>query len=93
MQKISSKGPQDKRRNKKKRYTDEQVFKLWQEGKSDAKIGEIVGVSHTMIQRWRERMGLPSNKRLSTDTAKYKLVDTPLGKFAVTEDDMAPSNS
>lgn len=68
-----------------RRYTDEQLFALWQQGKSDAKIGAVVGVSHTVIQRWRDEMELPSHYQNHVDTHNYKLVNTEYGIYAVYE--------
>lgn len=58
---------------RKKRYDDHRVFKLWQAGMSDAEIASDIGVSRTIIQRWRDTMELPSTKKSAVDTKKYRL--------------------
>lgn len=72
-----------KRRRKTKKYTDKQLFKLWQQGKTDAEIGAAVGVSRAMIQRWRDNLEIPSTSKNKIDTKKYRLEETPLGTFVV----------
>lgn len=57
----------------KRRYTDELLFRLWQEGKTDPEIGAVVGVSRQLIQRWRDQMELPSTAKNAVDTKKYRL--------------------
>ena len=39
---------------KSKRYTDAQLFELWQQNKTDGQIAAAVGVTRSMIQKWRE---------------------------------------
>lgn len=72
-----------KRKRKTKKYTDMQLFKLWQQGKTDAEIGAAVGVSRAMIQRWRDNLEIPSTSKNKIDTKKYRLEETPLGTFVV----------
>ena len=55
------------------RYTDEQIFRLWQEGKTDEAIGQVVGVSRQYIQRWRDQLELPSTTKVRVNTQKYRL--------------------
>lgn len=68
-----------------KKYTDQQLFDLWQEGKSDAEIAACVGVSRAMIQRWRDIMEIPSSPE---GRDKYRLIDTEYGLYAVTDEDL-----
>lgn len=63
-------------RTQKRRYTDEDAFRLWQEGKNDCEIGAILGVSRQIIQRWRDTMELPSTNKQPVDTKNYHLVRT-----------------
>lgn len=63
-------------RAQKRRYTDEDAFRLWQEGKNDCEIGAILGVSRQIIQRWRDTMELPSTNKQPVDTKNYHLVRT-----------------
>lgn len=57
----------------KRRYTDELLFRLWQEGKTDPEIGAVIGVSRQLIQRWRDELELPSTIKKNVDTQKYRL--------------------
>lgn len=70
-------------RKHKRKFTDEQAFTLWQKGYSDSKIGKALGVSRTIIQRWRDTFELPSNSNPNTDTSQYRLVKTQDGLFAI----------
>lgn len=49
-----------KRPPKPKHYDDREVFRMWQARMSDRQIGASFGVSRTVIQRWRDRMEIPS---------------------------------
>lgn len=55
------------------RYTDEQMFLLWQERYTDEQIGAAVGVSRQYIQRWRDQLELPSTSKFCVNTQKYRL--------------------
>lgn len=66
-----------------RRFTDEDAFALWQEGKNDCEIGIALGVSRQIIQRWRDTMELPSTIKNDIDTSKYHLVKTPRGMFVI----------
>lgn len=72
-----------KRKHRNRRYTDEQLFLLWQEGKSDEQIGKAVGVSRQLIQRWRDQMELPSTSKTRVDTKKYRLATLQDGTYIV----------
>ena len=76
--------PEQKR---KKRYDDHRVFALWQAGKTDAEIASVVGVSRTIIQRWRDTMELPSTKKSRVETKKYRLVSVQDGTIMCIKDD------
>ena len=65
------------------RYTDEQLFLLWQEGKTDEQIGQAVGVSRQFIQRWRDQLELPSTSKISVNTKKYRLTTLRDGTYIV----------
>jgi len=73
-------------RRSRRRYTDEQAFALWQEGKNDCEIGIVLGVSRQIIQRWRDTMELPSTAKDEIDTSKYHLEKTGAGVFVIHED-------
>lgn len=75
-------------KKKSSKYTDKQLFELWQEGKTDAEIGAAVGVSRAMIQKWRDKMELPSTSKRKINTKKYRLVDTEYGPYIVLQDDL-----
>lgn len=77
--------PVKKRRTKK--YTDQQLFDLWQQGKTDAEIGAAVGVSRAMIQKWRDILEVPSATKCQGDIKKYRLVETQYGPYVVYSDD------
>ena len=55
------------------RYTEEQIFRLWQDRYTDEQIGQIVGVSRQFIQRWRDQLELPSTSKYRVNTKKYRL--------------------
>lgn len=57
----------------KKRYEDKTVFDLWRAGYTDAEIASEIGVSRTIIQRWRDIMELPSTRRNKVDTSLYRM--------------------
>ena len=78
----------EKRKRKTKKYTDQQLFDLWQQGKTDAEIGAAVGVSRAMIQRWRDNLEVPSTAKGDIDTKKYRLIETRYGPYVVTEEDL-----
>lgn len=77
--------PPKKAKTKKKRYSDDAAFLLWQQGKTDAQIGAELGVSRAIIQRWRDNLELPSNSKTIIDTSKYHLIETPYGIYAIEE--------
>lgn len=70
---MANTDPTSHKRRRKCRYTDEQIFLLWQEGKTDEQIGQAVGVSRQLIQRWRDQLELPSTSKYQIDTKKYRL--------------------
>lgn len=75
------------KRRRRKRYTDEQLFLLWQEGKTDSEIGEAVGVSRQFIQRWRDQLELPSTSKFLVNTQKYRLTQMRDGTYIVVHTD------
>ena len=79
------KPPKAPQNQKKKKYSDQQLFDLWQQGKTDAEIAASVGVSRAMITKWRDIMDIPSSHK---DREKYRLIDTEYGLYAVLEDDL-----
>ena len=84
------KSPSKSRRKPKKdkRYSEQEAFKLWQEGKTDEEIASVFGVSRTLIQRWRDTMELPSTSKRRIDTKKYRLVQNPDGTYVVLKESM-----
>lgn len=76
-----------KKRPRERRYTDAQLFQLWQEGKTDEEIGKAVGVSRQLIQRWRDQLELPSTAKNHIDTKKYRLASLRDGTPIVLRDD------
>ena len=64
--------PPRAKRRRGRRYTDEQAFSLWQEGRSDKEIAEDCGVSRQCIQKWRDQLELPLNGK-DINTKKYRL--------------------
>lgn len=72
-----------KKRQRKRRYTDEQLFRLWQEGHTDEQIGQAVGVSRQFIQRWRDQLELPSTSKFCINTQKYRLTTLRDGTYIV----------
>lgn len=71
-----------KKRERKVNTTYEQLFKFWQEGKTDSEIGRIMGVSQQFIQRLRNNLELPTVGTQGLDTSKYRLLRTKHGIFA-----------
>ena len=65
------------------RYTDEQLFRLWQEGCTDEQIGAAAGVSRQYIQRWRDQLELPSTSKFRINTQKYRLTTMRDGTYIV----------
>lgn len=65
------------------RYTDEQLFRLWQEGCTDEQIGQAAGVSRQYIQRWRDQLELPSTSKFRINTQKYRLATLQDGTYIV----------
>lgn len=65
------------------RYTDEQLFRLWQEGYTDEQIGAAAGVSRQYIQRWRDQLELPSTSKIRVNTQKYRLTTMRDGTYIV----------
>ena len=86
-----AKKPQTKKDKRIKRPADQRLFELWQSGLTDSQIAACVGVSHTLIYRWRHWMELPPNT-LKDDSRernqKYCLIKTELGVFAIHEDEL-----
>ena len=80
---MAAKNPQVKKRRRSRRYTDEQLFRLWQEGKTDEQIGQAVGVSRQFIQRWRDQLELPSTSKFRVNTQKYRLTTLRDGTYIV----------
>lgn len=70
-----------------KSYSEQQVFSLWQAGKTDAEIASAVGVSRTIIQRWRDALELPSTAKNHVDTKKYRLDHLQDGTLIAIKDD------
>lgn len=85
------KSPSKSRRKpqKGKRYSEQEAFNLWQEGKTDEEIASVFGVSRTLIQRWRDTMELPSTSKRRIDTTKYRLEQNPDGTYVVLKEPMA----
>lgn len=79
--------PKPPSRGKKRKFQDQDAFELWQKGYSDSQIGAALGVSRTIIQRWRDTLELPSTQDPNTDTKKYRLAITRDGIFALHEND------
>lgn len=71
------------KRRHQRRYTDEQLFQLWQEGYTDEQIGQVVGVSRQFIQRWRDQLELPSTSKFRVNTQKYRLTTLRDGTYIV----------
>lgn len=79
---MAEPNPKVKRRRT-RRYTDEQLFRLWQEGNTDEQIGQAVGVSRQFIQRWRDQLELPSTSKFRVNTQKYRLTTLRDGTYIV----------
>ena len=81
---TTKKPPPSKKKRKSPKYSDEQLFLMWQSGMTDAEIATAVGISRTIVQRWRDSLELPSthlNKNL--DTKKFRIVETPYGTYVI----------
>lgn len=80
--------PKNRRsRAKTKRYKDEDAFRLWQRGMTDAEIATACGVSRALIQKWRDTLELPSSNRSAVDTKKYRLAQLQDGTYIVLLDE------
>ena len=73
------------KKHKPKKYTDEAIFTLWQQGLPDTKIAEKFGVTKQTIQKWRDIMEVPSIPQ--PERQKYRLVDTEYGLYVLSPDD------
>lgn len=82
----ATRGPQKPQKSL-KRYDDREAFKLWQEGKTDAQIASALGVSRTIIQRWRDVLELPSTHKKMINTKKYRLEKNRDGSLIAVKDD------
>ena len=82
--------PQKKPKPKvrKRKFTDAEAFCLWQQGLTDAEIGQALGVSRAYIQRWRDHLELPSTARFPIDTKKYRLSQMEDGTPIVINDEL-----
>lgn len=71
------------KKRRRRTYSDERLFQLWQDGYTDEQIGQTVGVSRQLIQRWRDQMELPSTSKFHIDTQKYRLTTLRDGTYIV----------
>lgn len=71
------------KRQRRRTYSDEQLFRLWRDGYTDEQIGKTVGVSRQLIQRWRDQLELPSTSKFHIDTQKYRLTTLRDGTYIV----------
>lgn len=71
------------RKHRRRTYSDEQLFQLWQDGYTDEQIGRTVGVSRQLIQRWRDQLELPSTSKFRIETQKYRLTTLRDGTYIV----------
>lgn len=74
-----------KSKPRKKKYTDEQLFELWQQGLTDPQIAAKVGVTKAVIFKWRDLMEVPASME---GRDQYRLVDTEFGLYVVHIDDL-----
>lgn len=79
--------PPPQRKKRPRKYTDAEAFRLWQEGMTDAKIANALGVSRISIVLWREQLELPSTWKNPIDTKKYRLAALPDGTAIVVHSD------
>lgn len=77
----------EKRRQRPRKFTDQQAFTLWQSYMTDAEIGSTLGVSRAYIQRWRDQLELPSTSKAHVDTKKYRLTTLRDGTYVVINSD------
>ena len=85
---IAAPKTKKKTNHRTRKFTDQQAFTLWQAYKTDAEIGNALGVSRAYIQRWRDQLELPSTAKNPIDTKKYHLAALQDGTaIAVKEDD------
>lgn len=71
------------RKRRRRTYSDEELFRLWQDGYTDEQIAQTVGVSRQLIQRWRDQLELPSTSKFRIDTKKYRLTTLRDGTYIV----------
>lgn len=79
--------PPAKRKQRPRRFSDEEAFLLWQEGHTDSEIAQKVGVSRALIQRWRDILELPLTTKEPIDTKKYRLAQLQDGTAVVLTDE------
>ena len=71
---------------RKRKFTDGQAFKLWQQGYSDDMIAKAVGVSRQRIHAWRDVLELPATDKKPIDTTKYFLMKQSNGESIILVD-------
>lgn len=71
------------RKQRPRRFSDQQAFELWQKYMTDAEIAKALGVCRSRIQAWRDVMELPSTARARVDTKKYHLTKMRDGTVAI----------
>ena len=71
------------RKHRRRTYSDEELFRLWQDGYTDEQIAQTVGVSRQLIQRWRDQLELPSTSKFRINTQKYRLTTLRDGTYIV----------
>ena len=78
--------PQNPPKSPKRKH--QRIFELWQQGKSDAEIGEIVGLARPTIQKWRSTMEIPPANKCKISREEYTLIETDYGPFVVLKSDL-----
>lgn len=74
-----------KNKPRKRKYTDQQLFDLWQQGLTDPQIAATVGVTKGVIYKWRDLMEVPASM---VGRDQYRLVETEFGLYVVHIDDL-----
>ena len=76
-----------RKKARKRKFTDGQAFKLWQQGYSDDMIAKAVGVSRQRILAWRDVLELPATDKKPIDTTIYYLIKLSNGESAIIVDE------
>lgn len=68
---------------RKKKFSDDDLLELWNEGLTDTEIAEILGVAMASVYRRRKKLGLPRNPGTHRDARVYRVYDNEFHEFVM----------